>query len=58
MMDFKGKAKWDAWNKLKGLWLSGAVFPRLIVSLCATIGLSADEAMQKYVDFVNKLAAQ
>ena len=37
MLDFKGKAKWDAWEKCKGT--------------------SKEDAMQKYIDVVERLSA-
>ncbi|KAG5684134.1 hypothetical protein PVAND_013375 [Polypedilum vanderplanki] len=37
MLDFKGKAKWEAWNSRKGM--------------------SADDAMTKYIEKVNSLVA-
>jgi diazepam-binding inhibitor (GABA receptor modulator, acyl-CoA-binding protein) len=35
MMDMVGRAKWDAWNEVKGM--------------------SADDAMQAYIDYVEEL---
>lgn len=45
MFDPKGRAKWDAWDKVKG-------FPMLCRRLTIT-GMSADDAKKKYVEFVN-----
>jgi len=51
-MDFKGKAKWDAWNKEKGT----SPDVEYVGSFFFT-GKSKEQAMQEYVDFVAKLAA-
>jgi diazepam-binding inhibitor (GABA receptor modulating acyl-CoA-binding protein) len=48
MLDFKGKAKWEAWTANKGI-------------LCFTglqSGMSKEEAQQKYIQFVKELSTK
>ncbi|ALC38216.1 CG8498 [Drosophila busckii] len=42
-LDFKGKAKWEAWNKLKGMTNGDAqtAYVEKVKSLIATVGLKA-----------------
>lgn len=50
MFDFKGRAKWDAWNKNKGSIAQFWTF------FNRAIGMSKTEAQEKYIALVEKLA--
>lgn len=59
MLDFKGKAKWEAWNGRKIEFLR---FSRNRPSECSLYdvlgkGLSSDDAMKQYIEKVAELVA-
>ena len=57
MLDFKGKAKWEAWNGRKGKsHLNNLTKLQFINSISLCLGLSSDEAMTKYVEKATGLA--
>uniref|UniRef100_A0A3B4WUK6 Diazepam binding inhibitor, acyl-CoA binding protein n=1 Tax=Seriola lalandi dorsalis TaxID=1841481 RepID=A0A3B4WUK6_SERLL len=69
MLDFTGKAKWDAWDAKKGkIYRSfkktkqkNSNNQRRVSTYCLfpkSTGLSADEAMAAYVELVEKLKAK
>lgn len=53
MFDFKGRAKWDAWNKNKGnpgclLWWARSTHWHL--------GMNKEDAQKEYISLVEKLS--
>lgn len=56
MLDFKGKAKWEAWNGKKGeIWGSSRF--QFFLSMSCVLGTSQDDAMKTYIEKVDGLVA-
>lgn len=49
MLDFKGRAKWDSWNKNKGI-------PSIAVLINSSEGMSKEDAQKNYISLVEKLS--
>lgn len=50
MFDMKGKAKWEAWNKLKGATTSAVTFHSSPILLCDFVaGKDKNTAQEEYV---------
>jgi acyl-CoA-binding protein len=50
MLKFQEKAKWDAWNSLKGNQSMFFIFKKF------SLGVSSEEAKKKYIELVITIA--
>lgn len=56
MFDFKGRAKWDAWNKNKGNPHQSSTGMADSDSTRSSVGMSKEDAQKEYISLVEKLS--
>ncbi|KAH9481304.1 Acyl-CoA-binding protein [Psilocybe cubensis] len=52
MLDFTGKAKWDAWTSVKGTTKEEA-YKKYVEKLIAILEAAGDEQSKKYIEEIN-----